>query len=129
MPATRRRHLRWPAVLVGALVLAEALLAGAGLTGCSDAAEHRYMLYNDTSGQRQVSLCTNDDCSEASSVGWVDVGAYADVTLPGDRVVLKVTSVKAGYVCAEGDDDLAGVLVALSAAALSADEAARHCVK
>lgn len=85
------------------------------------------MLYNDTSGQRQVSLCTDDGCSTVSSIGWVDAGAYAEVTLPGDRVVLKVTSVKAGYVCAEGDD-LAGVLVALSAVAPSADEAGQHCI-
>lgn len=104
------------------------VFAGALLTGCRDTPEHRYMLFNDTSGQRQVSLCTDDDCSRVTSVGWVDVGAYADVTLPGDRVVLKVTSVNAGFVCAEGDDDMAGVLVALSAVAPSADQAARHCV-
>jgi hypothetical protein len=122
VPVTRRRRIRWLAVLVGA-VFAEVVLAG-----CGDSPEHRYMLYNDTSGQRQVSLCTDDDCSTVSSIGWVDVGAYAEVTLPGDRVVLKVTSVRAGYVCAEGDDDLAGVLVALSAVAPSADEAAQHCI-
>jgi hypothetical protein len=98
------------------------------LTGCGDPPRHRYMLYNDTSGQRQVSLCTDDDCTSDSSVGWVDVGAYAEVTLPGDRVVLKVASVEAGYVCAEGDDDLAGVLVTLSAVSASAAEATRHCV-
>jgi hypothetical protein len=87
------------------------------------------MLYNDTAGQRQVSLCTDDDCTTVTSVGWVDVGAYADMRLPGDRVVLKVTSVTAGYVCAVGDDDLAGVLVALSAVSPSADTAAEHCVR
>ena len=89
-------------------LVAAAVLAGSLLTACGDTPKHRYMLFNDTSGQREVSLCTDDDCSTATSVGWVDVGAYADVTLPGDRVVLKVTSVAAGFVCAEGDDDLAG---------------------
>ena len=123
MPVTRRRRLRWPAVLIGALVLAEA-----ALTACGDAPEHRYMLYNDTSGQRQVSVCTDEDCSAVTSIGWVDVGAYAEVTLPGDRVVLKVTSVESGFVCAEGGDDLAGVLVALSAVAPSADAARQRCV-
>ena len=108
---------------MGALVVAEALL-----TGCGDAPEHRYMLYNDTSGQRQVSVCTDSDCSAVTSIGWVDVGAYAEVTLPGDRVVLKVSSVEAGYICAEGGDDLAGVLVALSAVAPSADAATQRCV-
>jgi hypothetical protein len=115
---------QWKVALVAGVVLAGALVAG-----CRDAPEHRYMLFNDTSAQREVSLCTDDDCTTVSSVGWVDVGAYADVTLPGDRVVLKVTSVAAGFVCAEGDDDLAGVLVALSAVAPSADEATRHCLR
>jgi hypothetical protein len=86
------------------------------------------MLFNDTSGQREVSLCTDDDCSTLTSVGWVDPGAYADVTLPGDRVVLKVSSVTAGFVCAVGDDDLAGVLVALSGVSPTASGAAEHCV-
>jgi hypothetical protein len=104
------------------------LAAGLLLTACPGPAQHRYMLYNDTSGQRQVWMCTNDDCSDASSVGWVDPGAYAEVTLPGDRVVLRVTSVASGYVCAEGDDDLAGVLVALSKIAPTAAEAATRCV-
>ena len=124
MPVTpRRRIASVTAVVVGALVSAQTVL-----TACGDPPQHRYMLYNDTSGQRQVSLCTDDDCTSVSSVGWVDVGAYAEVTLPGDRVVLKVASVDAGYICAEGDDDLAGVLVTLSAVAPSAAEAIRHCV-
>jgi hypothetical protein len=120
---TRPHRNRWAAVLV-----AGTLLLAAPLAGCRDTPDHRYMLYNDTSGQRQVSLCTDDGCSAVTSVGWVDVGAYADVTLPGDRVVLKVTSVDAGFVCAEGDDDVAGVLVVLSAVAPTADAATRHCV-
>jgi len=110
------------------LVAGALAFAGVGTAGCRDSPEHRYMLFNDTSAQREVSLCSDDDCTTVSSIGWVDVGAYADVTLPGDRVVLKVTSVAAGFVCANGDDDLAGVLVALSAVAPSADEATRHCV-
>ena len=91
MTGARPHRNRWAAVLI-----AGSLLLAAPLAGCRDAPEHRYMLYNDTSGQRQVSLCTDDACSTVTSVvGWVDVGAYADVTLPGDRVVLKVASVDA----------------------------------
>ena len=123
MPVALPARTRCEVVLVAGVVLAGGLLAG-----CRDTPEHRYMLFNDTSAQREVSLCTDDDCTAVSSIGWVDVGAYADVTLPGDRVVLKVTSLAAGFICAEGGDDLAGVLVALSAVAPSAEEAARHCV-
>jgi hypothetical protein len=121
VPVVTRRRIA--SMTIGVVVCALTMLAG-----CGDPPQHRYMLYNDTSGQRQVSLCTDDDCTSPSSVGWVDAGAYADVTLPGDRVVLKVASVDAGYVCAQGDDDLTGVLVTLSAVAPSAAEATRHCV-
>lgn len=103
-----------------------AILTGL-LTGCGDP-EHRYMLNNDTDGQVQVGRCTDDGCTSVDDIGWIDQGAFADVTLPGDRVTLKVAGTSDAFICAEGDDDVAGVLVRFSAAVDSPAAARANCV-
>ena len=123
-PSRPRRSHRRDAVTVLAVLVTGALLAG-----CRDSPEHRYMLFNDTSGQRQVSLCTDDDCSTASSVGWVDLGAYADVTLPGNRVVLRVTSVGPASSVPRATTIWPASSSPSARIAPAADEAAQRCIK